>query len=254
METVTTSSAVNNSSGKLIPISELFSKSFALSKVIFWKIIAMTIIPVLSFIPMVVIMLLFFLVVYFSPKLGMIASMTLYSILGILALAALFFAIFVNIIGQVGTYLIIKNKDSNPKVWETFKAARVQAISFFETNILASVFIFLWFLLLIVPGFIMAIYYAFVAWVFIFEGLKNKAAMRRSKELVKGQWWAVFGRLALLVIPLWLIFFVPVLFIEEKSSAARAYSSISDVFSLIIAPFSLAYSYHIYKSLVDLKK
>lgn len=253
METTPVVSVANNATGKLISASELFSKSFALSKIIFWKVIGMNLLPLLTYVPMALIAALFYLVYYFSSKLGSIASIVMYAILGIVALVAIIIAVYAYLIAQIGSYLLIKNKDTNPKVWETFKAAKAQAISFFETNILASIFIFLWFLLFIIPGIIMGIYYNFVAWIFIFEGLRNKSAMRRSKELVKGKWWPVFGRLFLFGFTIWLVLAIPAIFIEEKSTADKIYSFVVDVISLIITPFALAYSYNIYKSLVDLK-
>ncbi len=254
METTPTTSVVSQANGKLISVSELFSRSFALSKNIFWKVIGMNLLPMLTYIPIALMAALFYLTYSFSSKLGSIASIAIYVILGIVALFAIIIAVYAYLIAQVGTYLLIKNKDSDPKIWPTFKVARSQAISFFETNALASIFIFLWTLLLIVPGIIMGIYYNFVAWIFMFEGLKNKAAMRRSKELVKGRWWSVFGRLFLFGFTVWLVLVIPSMFIEEKSTADKIYSFIVDVISLIITPFSLAYGYHIYKSLVDLNK
>jgi hypothetical protein len=253
METTQTTSVVNNAGEKLIPVSELLSKSFGLSKVIFWKVLGMIVLPMLAYIPMGIIVGLFYLTSSFSAKLGSVWTMVIYIILGILALVAVCFAMYVYLMAQVGTYLLIKEQNNNPKIWPTFKSARPQIMSWFETNLLASAFIFLWFLLLIVPGIIMAVYYNFVVWVFMFEGLKNKAAMRRSKELVKGQWWAVFGRFFLVFFPIWLVFVIPSIFIEPKSTADQIYSLITNIISLVITPFSLAYSYHIYKSLVELK-
>ena len=51
--------------------------------------------------------------------------------------------------------------------------------------------------LLIIPGIWLAIRFAFAPWLIIVEEQAPYAAMRRSAELVKGFWWAVFGRLFL---------------------------------------------------------
>ena len=111
----------------------------------------------------------------------------------------------------------------------------------------------LFFLLLIIPGIVVSVYYIFVAWVFIMEGLKNKAAMRRSKELVKGQWWPVFWKIFLPTFILSLIFSIPSEFIEDKSRTDTGYSVVTDMLSLIFAPFFLVYTYNLYRDLVSFK-
>jgi hypothetical protein len=51
------------------------------------------------------------------------------------------------------------------------------------------------FLLLIIPGIIFGIWFSFANFVFVDKGLEVKASMGKSRELVKGRFWAVFGRL-----------------------------------------------------------
>ena len=50
-------------------------------------------------------------------------------------------------------------------------------------------------LLLIIPGIIFGVWLSFSNFVFIDKGLGAKASMGKSRELVKGKFWAVFGRL-----------------------------------------------------------
>jgi hypothetical protein len=50
-------------------------------------------------------------------------------------------------------------------------------------------------LLLIIPGIIFGIWFSFANFIFIDKGLEPRAAMSKSRELVKGRFWAVFGRL-----------------------------------------------------------
>jgi hypothetical protein len=51
------------------------------------------------------------------------------------------------------------------------------------------------FILLIIPGIIIGVWLSFANFVFIDQGLGVKASMGKSRELVKGRFWAVFGRL-----------------------------------------------------------
>ena len=49
------------------------------------------------------------------------------------------------------------------------------------------------FLLLIIPGVIFAIYWIFAYYILIKENTRIVESMRRSKAIVKGRWWKVFG-------------------------------------------------------------
>lgn len=84
----------------------------------------------------------------------------------------------------------------------SFKAVRSQASSFFLpyilTGILRGIFAFLWTLLLIIPGIIYLVRTAFYPVILISEGLAFREALRRSKDVVRGQSWRVFFSLLLL--------------------------------------------------------
>lgn len=60
------------------------------------------------------------------------------------------------------------------------------------------------FTLFIIPGMIMALYLTFAYQVIMFEGVRGKAALVRSIELVYGRWWAIFGRIT----GAWLVGFI----------------------------------------------
>ncbi len=57
------------------------------------------------------------------------------------------------------------------------------------TGLLAGIVIFLGFLFFIVPGIIFLVWFLLVPYVFVDEGLSGTAALRRSRELVRGHWW-----------------------------------------------------------------
>lgn len=256
METTPTTPSVTTSdqSTQLISISQLLAQAFTIYKTHFWKMMGMYFISMVAYIPMGLIAGLFYLTYNYENSLGSAMLMVIYIVLGLLGLATIIAAIYVYLIAQVGMYLIIRDQNNNPKFWETFKAARPSAISFFETNFLTGIFLILWFLLFIIPGVMMAVYYSFVTWVFVVEGLKNKAAMRRSKELVKGHWWNIFWIMLLPMVVVWFILGLPSYFIEPESGADQIYSAVNNILSAVITPFFLAYTYHLYKNLVGLKK
>lgn len=53
-------------------------------------------------------------------------------------------------------------------------------------------------ILLVLPGILFAIWYSFVQPVVLLEDKRNWAALKQSREYVRGRWWGVFGRLILL--------------------------------------------------------
>lgn len=242
---------------QLISISDLLRQAFAMYKSKFWEFLQMTLLSLAGYVPVAIIAGLFVLAINFSASLDSRVAIGLYILLGLLGLVAIIIAIYVYLIGQVGIYLLIIDQSPKTKVLATFKAARSLAVRFFETNIVTSIFLMLWFLLLIVPGIIMSIYYSLVPWIFIIEGLRNRSAMRRSKELIKGRWWLVFGRIFLPILIFWIIsgiiFGIPASLLESDSNGEQVYSFFNDFVSMIIAPFMVAYSYYLYQSLVKLK-
>ena len=68
-----------------------------------------------------------------------------------------------------------------------------QLASYLFVLVLVFVKIFLWSLLLIVPGIIMAVRYSLATTVFFAEGKHGNAAIKRSLELTKGAWLTTFA-------------------------------------------------------------
>lgn len=61
------------------------------------------------------------------------------------------------------------------------------------TGLVSLLIVAAWSLLLFVPGFIWSVYYTFGLMVVALRGLSGKAALDRSKALVRGRWWRVLG-------------------------------------------------------------
>jgi uncharacterized membrane protein len=101
----------------------------------------------------------------------------------------------------------------------SFKSVRQQAKQYFIpyllTTILMSIFTLLWTLLLIIPGIIYAIRVTFYSVIVVCEGISYRQALNRSKAIVKGQFWPVFGT----VVCLYLCTFVPAQIISTASIA-----------------------------------
>lgn len=61
------------------------------------------------------------------------------------------------------------------------------------TGLLSLLIVAAWSLLLFVPGFIWSVYYTFGLMVVALRGVSGKAALDRSKAMVRGRWWRVLG-------------------------------------------------------------
>jgi hypothetical protein len=59
--------------------------------------------------------------------------------------------------------------------------------------LLMSFLLILLFILFIIPGIIFLVYWIFAVYILINENCGIGESLRRSKELVKGRWWTVFG-------------------------------------------------------------
>lgn len=88
-------------------------------------------------------------------------------------------------------------KGSTVTLKEAAKEAVTHLVSYLWLFIVESVRVFLWSLLFIIPGFIMAVRYSLSGTVFFSEGLRGNAAVNRSSQLTKGAWLTTFGSMSL---------------------------------------------------------
>ncbi|MBT3539164.1 hypothetical protein HOF40_04290 [Candidatus Parcubacteria bacterium] len=88
----------------------------------------------------------------------------------------------------------------------------------FTTQIIHGILLTFLFILLIVPGIIYLVYWAFIIPIIVVLGKKNMDALEHSKKLVKGDWWKVLGWfivLGVLTIVLGIVINIPLWFLPE---------------------------------------
>jgi len=66
--------------------------------------------------------------------------------------------------------------------------------------IATSFLLMILYLLLIVPGIIFTIYWIFASYIFIIENKSVMQSLKKSKQIVRGNWWNVFGYIVLLAL------------------------------------------------------
>lgn len=155
---------------------------------------------------------------------------------------------------QLSLYLLLKNPSD--KFMVHYRAARKLFWPGFGLALLSGVFVFLWAILLIIPGIVFWVFYSLALFVFVFEGTKGHRAIKASQKLVKGYFWAVFGRYLYFALPVIILSFVagiPRLLMTSGSMVLVGYNYITSLASYFITPLFLIYTYFIYRDLKAIK-
>lgn len=237
----------------LISISDLLSQTWALYKKrakVFLLILLIPVIPVVLNITYG-----FLSAVLLGPW-----SLVIGSLASLMGLAGFFAGIW------AGLALIFAVIDGQLSLRQAFVSAWHKLLSYLWLVILSSLIIAGGVLLFVVPGIIFSLQFVFAVYVFVVEGLKGREALLKSKAYIKGYWWAVFGRLLVLqllimlaFLPLGFIFGFGSLVIGLSHSSLISFVSglLMSIFpmglSVLIAPFSLIYSFLLYQDVKSKK-
>ena len=191
----------------------------------------------------------------FKGQESLLIRIILIALIIIVSVASLAVAIWYSTRSKAGLYLMIKNNYSS--VRESWQESKKIFWPFFWLSLLVSVLVLLWALLLFIPGIIFAVFYSFAMIIFVFEGKKYMSSIKASKELVKGYWWAVFGRLAFLGLVVYLFSWllgISVSATESNVALSTILSFLNSVIILIISPFLYIYPVQLYQNLKEIKK
>lgn len=171
-------------------------------------------------------------------------SMTLPVIIILSVLAAILglaWAVFVVIWPAVAMLYAVKDREGNIGLEGAFRKAWPKIGSYLWINLLNGLAVLAGLILVIIPGIIFAVWFVFSNYVLIEEDKKGTGALSRSKELVQGNWFTVFGRIAFMMIASMIIGvvlgMVPILG--------------PLLTNLLLTPFSVVFFYMLYE---DLKK
>ncbi|NOY13037.1 MAG: hypothetical protein GXP51_04950 [Deltaproteobacteria bacterium] len=97
-------------------------------------------------------------------------------------------------------------------------------------------------LLLIIPGVIFIVWFSFCQFILAEEGISGRAALEKSRQLVEGYWWQIFGRFLLLLLI--------ILAISTLTARLPVIGTLLNVTgSLLLIPFSLFYCFLLYQDL-----
>jgi hypothetical protein len=163
-------------------------------------------------------------------------------------LIMIFYIIFLYWIISTVIGLIILIKNPEKKIIDVFNEGRKLVWGDLAIGMLVFLFVGLWSILLVVPGIIYSIFYSFTLFVFVYDGYRRSAALTRSKELVSGYWWPVFGR-KILGIAILIIFMVLYMLVLRGFHATWLIGIIQIIY-YVITVFFLVPAYIIFLSLI----
>jgi|GEM_PF-1717849 len=200
------------------------------------------------------------------------AALPLYlsALIGILAFALIIVFAIVYFHAYIAEFNLLKDLSAEVEfnnVGEWYKKAWPYFWPVASVSIIFTFLALIGFILFVIPGVMFCIFYAFAIYGVIFEELKIKEAFRRSKELVSGYFWPVFGRFVAGGLLIWLAYAIIggigaglayLLTVTAKMPISKDFITLSSdlisvVVGLIIGPLSMIYTYRIYRSLKTVK-
>jgi hypothetical protein len=173
----------------------------------------------------------------------LLSSLSVSFIIGLLLIFILSFLaiLIVNLLINVSLLIAIKERETQIKVKELFALARHKILSYLWISFLVGVITLGGFILFIIPGIIMSVWFSLALIVFISEDKKGKKALARSKQLVKGRWWSVFWK-----------FFVFNVIILTATLILGVIPFFGIFLNMLIVPFNLVFYFLIYEKLKEI--
>lgn len=222
--------------GSLPRAGQLLKEALKIYKSRFWVFVGIMIIPVL----------LSLLFLGLTVILKLLKAPWLWFILGIVGILAL---IIINLWAGVSLLYAIKEREQRLGVKESLAKGWHKILSYWWISIIAGFITMGGFLLFIIPGIIFAVWFSLAIYVLVSEDIKGMNALFKSKQLVRGYWGKVFWRFLVMGI-VFVVIVVPIAVLAEIFDIPF----VTQIISVLIAPFTVTFGFLIYESLQGLKR
>lgn len=163
--------------------------------------------------------------------------------------AYIFMSIVSGVVNMFMTIAIILAIQNNGlKAIDAYKQSAPFFFRYLGMSILMSMILFVGFLLLIVPGVIMSIWFAFSSFVLVLEREGVVESLKKSREYVRGRWLPVFGRVVFLaVVAIVVAMFISVISVIFPTGTFGV--ALASALSMLLAPIAMVYMYLVYQDL-----
>lgn len=178
-------------------------------------------------------------------EVGMIAGF----FLGILAFLTFFLG---STWAMAALLCAIRDREERIGVVEAFHRGKPYLFPLLWVHILSQVIVAGGFVLLIIPGIILSVSMSLRFYVLVAENKRGINALIKSRELVRGYWWSVFGRLLVIGLLVFIVIFlggiIGTLVLGELVGNILLYT-----LQFLITPLVLAFGFSLYENLRDTK-
>lgn len=220
---------------KLLSIPDLFKKSFEIYKPRIWT---MVLLGLVSWVSSIVIFAIFGAAGFITFVIGKNA-LPFNLLTTLVVLVGTLLAIIVSLWVNVALIYAVKEENAKSSAKDLLMMVRSRMVSYYWVAFLNALVVLAGFILFIIPGIIFSVWFCFSQYAFVFEGSTGGKALGRSRDLVKGYWWPVLGRILILAAISILISFI-----------SRLGFLINSLFTV---PFGIVYMYTIYQDLKRVK-
>ncbi len=231
------------SNQQLLGIGELLNQTFQIYKNRIGAFLVITAVPFLfAFLSIPFLLFSLFFGLLFAFPAYRTFSFILLPFVVLIAIAYGIVMTIISIWSSISLLYVIKEREQKIGIKEAFNKSWPKILSYWWISIISTFIIIGGYLLFIIPGIILAIWFSLAAYVLVSEDRTGMTALFRSKQLIKGYWWKVFWRFLAMSIIIFLITLV-----------AGFIPFIKNIIYLFTTPFSIVFSFLIYENLKKLK-
>ncbi len=170
----------------------------------------------------------------------------LFSILKVLVwLASLY-------VGAISTLTVVYSIKDGTGAKESYSKATSNSIAYILMILSGSLVLMGSFMLFIIPSILFTVWLSLIIFVFAFESTRGLTTLRRSKQLIQGNFWKIVWRTFIFIPIVAVILCIP--FIILGVIFGDKYNLIASGVLLLIYPIVLIFELQLYKNLAEIKK
>lgn len=209
---------------------QLFKNSLAIVKANLFLFLSILLIPIVVS----------FLTALFAPNMATGIMITYEFVIYLFLMVV---SIVLNILMTVALILAINDNSISAKM--AYNQARQYFWKYIGLSIVMSLLIMVGFVLLIIPGIILSVWFVFSTFILVLENGAIIESLKKSREYVRGKWWAIFGRLiamSLFILLLGMLISLITVFMPAHAITEAIVSALT----VLLAPIAMAYMYLMY--------